>query len=143
LVSVYISASLKAQIEQEDRWHCCYCLTSQANSGIPMTFDHIRPRSKNGATSFENVCLACRTCNEYKSDLTEAEDPFTGGVFPLFNPRIQQWSKHFTWSLDTTKVEGVTAIGRATVIALRMNNPVIVAARYRWAISGWHPPESS
>lgn len=135
-MSAYISESLKAQIEQEDRQRCCYCLTSAANSGIPMTFDHIQPRSKSGATSFENVCLACRTCNEYKSDLTEAEDPLTGKVVPLFNPRTQQWLEHFTWNLDTTKVEGVTAIGRATVIALRMNNPVIVAARYRWAISG-------
>jgi hypothetical protein len=142
-VSAYISESLKARIEQEDRQRCCYCLTSEANSGILMTFDHIQPRSKGGATSFENVCLACRTCNEYKSDSTKAEDPLTGEVVLLFNPRTQQWSEHFTWSLDATKVEGVTAIGRATVVALRMNNPVIVAARYRWAISGWHPPENS
>jgi len=142
-VSAYISDSLKARIEQEERQRCSYCLTSEANSGIPMTFDHIQPRSKGGATSFENVCLACRTCNEYKSDSTEAEDPLMGKVVLLFNPRTQQWSEHFTWSLDATKVEGLTAIGRATVIALRMNNPVIVAARHRWAISGWHPPENS
>jgi hypothetical protein len=99
-----------------------------------MTFDHIQPRSKGGATSFENVCLACRTCNEYKSDLTEA-DPLTSELASLFNPRTQQWSEHFAWSLDATKVQGVTAIGQATVAALRMNNPVVVAARYRWAIN--------
>jgi hypothetical protein len=139
-VSAYISESLKAQIEQADRQRCCYCLTSEANSGIPMTFDHIQPRSKSGITSFENICLACRTCNEYKSDSTEAEDPLTGRVVSLFNPRIQKWSEHFIWSADATRVEGVTAIGRATMVALRMNNPVIVAARYRWVISGWHPP---
>jgi hypothetical protein len=45
-----------------------------------MTFDHIQLRSKDGATSFENVCLACRTCNEYKSDSTEAEDSLTGEI---------------------------------------------------------------
>ena len=66
-----------------------------------------------------------------------------GEAVLLFNPRTQQWSEHFTWSLDATKVEGLTASGRATIVALRMNNPVIVAARYRWAISGWHPPENS
>lgn len=138
-MSAYIPDGLKAQIEQEDRQRCCYCLTSEANSGISMTFDHIQPRSKGGATSFENVCLACRTCNEYKSNSTTAIDPLTGEMNPLFNPRTQQWSEHFTWSLDATKVEGLTAIGRATVTTLRMNNAVIVAARYRWAISGWHP----
>lgn len=105
-----------------------------------MSHDHILPRSKGGATSFENVCLACRSCNEFKSDLTEAHDPLTGKVVPLFNPRTQSWIDHFTWSFDSTKVEGLTAIGRAMIAALRMNHPTIVAARWRWAISGWHPP---
>jgi len=61
-VSTYIPESLKAQIEACDRHRCCYCLTSEANSGIPMTYDHILPSSKGGATTFENLCLACRTC---------------------------------------------------------------------------------
>lgn len=142
-MSAYISNGLKSQIQQTDRQRCCYCLTTGTNSGIPMTFDHIQPRSKGGATSFESVCLACRTCNEYKSDSTEAEDPLTGEVVSLFNPRTQQWPEHFTWSLDATRADGVTAIDRATVAALRMNNPVVVAARYRWAINGWHPPQDS
>lgn len=142
-MSAYIPDGLKSQIQQVDCRRCCYCLTTEANSGIPMTFDHIQPRSKGGVTSFENVCLACRTCNEYKSDSTEAGDPLTGEIVSLFNPRTQQWSEHFAWSLDATKVQGVTAIGRATVAALRMNNPVVVAARYRWAINGWHPPQDS
>jgi hypothetical protein len=105
-----------------------------------MSFDHIHPQSKGGNTSFENVCLACRSCNEYKSDLTEAQDPLTGEIVPLLNPRAQPWSEHFAWSLDATRVEGQTPTGRATIAALRMNNPVIVAARSRWVISGWHPP---
>jgi 5-methylcytosine-specific restriction endonuclease McrA len=80
-VSTYIPETLKAQIEEcdsealrrsADRHRCCYCLTSEANSGIPMTYDHILPRSKGGATTFENLCLACRTCNEYKSDTMQA-----------------------------------------------------------------------
>lgn len=139
-MSAYIPESLKTQIREGDRYRCCYCLTSEANSGLPMSFDHIQPQSKGGNTSFENVCLACRSCNEYKSDLTEAQDPLTGEIFPLFNPRAQQWSGHFAWSLDATRVEGQTPVGRATIAALRMNNPVIVAARSRWVISGWHPP---
>ncbi|MBD1867254.1 HNH endonuclease [Cyanobacteria bacterium FACHB-471] len=139
-MSAYISEYLKTQIRGCDRYRCCYCLTSEANSGLPMSFDHIHPQSKGGNTSFENVCLACRSCNEYKSDLTEAQDLLTGEIVPLFNPRTQQWSEHFAWSLDATRVEGQTPVGRATIAALRMNNSVIVAARSRWVISGWHPP---
>jgi hypothetical protein len=39
-----------------------------------------------------------------------------------------------------TKVEGTTAIGRETVVTLRMNHALIVAARRRWCAVGWHPP---
>jgi HNH endonuclease len=105
-----------------------------------MTHDHILPRSKGGDTSFQNLCLACRTCNEFKSDTTQANDPLTGVPVQLFNPRLQKWAEHFTWSFDSTKVEGLTATGRATIVVLRMNNAIIVSARWRWAISGWHPP---
>ncbi|MEW5859107.1 MAG: HNH endonuclease [Cyanobacteriota bacterium] len=139
-MSAYIPESLRNQIADSDRGRCCYCLTSEANSGIPMTHDHIQPVSKGGETSFENICLACRSCNEFKGDSTEAIDPLTGETVPLFNPRTQIWSDHFTWSPDSTRVEGLTVIGRATIVRLRMNNPVIIAARRRWAVSGWHPP---
>lgn len=105
-----------------------------------MTHDHTLPVSKGGETSFENICLACRSCNEFKSDSTEAIDPLTGQTVTLFNPRTQIWSDHFAWSPDSARVEGLTVIGRATIVCLRMNNPVIIAARRRWAVSGWHPP---
>ncbi|GAB4193000.1 MAG: hypothetical protein Fur006_37790 [Coleofasciculaceae cyanobacterium] len=51
-----------------------------------MTHDRIYPRSKGGETTFENVCLACRSCNEFKADSTEAIDPLTGETVSLFNP---------------------------------------------------------
>lgn len=139
-MSAYIPESLRNQIANSDRQRCCYCLTTEANSGISMTYDHIQPVSKGGETSFGNLCLACRSCNEFKSDATEAVDPLTGETVSLFNPRKQKWSEHFAWNFDSTRVEGITAIGRATIVRLRMNNQVIVVARRRWVVSGWHPP---
>ena len=139
-MSTYIPESLKKQITDNDKSRCCYCLTSEANSGIPMTYDHIQPVSQGGNTTFENLCLACRSCNEFKSDATESIDPLTGENVPLFHPRKQKWTDHFVWIADGTKVEGITTVGRATIIKLRMNNPVIIVARKRWVISGWHPP---
>ncbi len=65
-----------------------------------MTYDHINPRSKGGDTTFENICLTCRSCNEFKSDLTKVKDPPTGEIVSLFNPRTQKWTDHFSWSLD-------------------------------------------
>ena len=133
---------LRQAVAHQDQHRCAYCQTSQLNSGIPLTYDHIHPQSKGGSTTLENLCLACRTCNEYKSDVTQTLDPVTGDPAPLFHPRQQTWPTHFRWSNDGTQVEGLTPTGRATVIALRMNHPIIVAARRRWVFIGWHPPNS-
>ncbi|EGJ29614.1 MULTISPECIES: hypothetical protein [Moorena] len=40
----YIPISLKNEIDRQDRRYCCYCQTSEANSGIPLTYDHILPQ---------------------------------------------------------------------------------------------------
>lgn len=114
-MSTYISESLQTRIKNTDLYRCCYCLNSETNSGIHMTYDHIYASSKGGGAIFENVCLACRSCNEFKSNLTEVRDPLTREVVFLFNPRTQRWTDHFVWSFDSTKVGGLTAIGRATV----------------------------
>lgn len=139
--ALQISSQLKARVYQVDRARCAYCLTSEKNSGIPLTVDHIHPVSKGGETIFENICLACRSCNQYKADQVSAEDPLTGEKVSLFHPRTQLWAMHFAWSMDGTRIEGLTAIGRATIVALRMNEAVIVGARSRWVRGGWHPPE--
>jgi hypothetical protein len=135
-----IPPSMRQKLAEECRHRCSYCLMTEANTGIPMTVDHITPVSKGGETSPANLCLACYRCNEFKADQTEAEDPLTGEIVPLFNPRTQAWAEHFVWSPDGTRIIGLTAIGRATVVALQMNDALRVAARQRWVSVGWHPP---
>lgn len=105
-----------------------------------MAFDHIRPLSKGGETCFDNVCLACRSCNEFKGDSITALDILNQQVVPLFNPRTQIWRDHFAWSDDGTRVEGKTDVGRATILALQMNHEAVLTARKRWVSVGWHPP---
>ena len=93
---VAIPKKLKEEIDKTDQRYCCYCLTSEANSGIPLTYDHILPRFKGGEDIFANVCLACYTCKQFKSDLIRAIDPLTDQIVDLFNPRTQQWNEHFS-----------------------------------------------
>lgn len=92
-MATYLSDELRAAIERADRHRCAYCWTSEANSGVPLTHDHIQPRSKGGGTRFENLCLACRTCNEFKTDAVCAKDPLTGEYVPLFHPRQHLWKE--------------------------------------------------
>jgi hypothetical protein len=59
----------------------------------------------------------------------------------LFNPRQQRWREHFTWNQEGTTIIGLTAQGRATVIALKLNHSLIVVARSIWVGAGLHPLE--
>jgi hypothetical protein len=56
----------------------------------------------------------------------------------LFNPRTQVWAEHFHW--DGEQIVALTAIGRATVDALALNRPLILAIRQEEAARGRHPP---
>lgn len=137
---MYLPADLRKQLEDVDDHRCAYCQTTQANSGQPMVVDHILPETQGGDTAFHNLCFACRRCNEYKGAQTAAIDPLTGEMTPIFHPRHDRWQEHFAWDESTILLVGLTQNGRATIIALNINNPVIVAARRRWASVGWHPP---
>jgi hypothetical protein len=50
----------------------------------------------------------------------------------LFNPRAEKWNEHFRWSRDGTRLEGRTPQGRATVVALDVNNDLVRRARRLW-----------
>jgi hypothetical protein len=109
-------------------------------TGVSLSVDHIIPLAAGGPTVRENLWLACRPCNEFKGTQVQAVDPETGERVPLFNPRTQDWSEHFTWSADGTQVIGLTPVGRATVVALQLNRSMLVRARRRWVLVGLHPP---
>lgn len=121
--------------------NCCeYCLTAEMLSGARGEIDHVTPRARQGQSRAENLALACPACNGHKHACTHAVDSASGKRVPLFNPRQQKWSDHFAWNLDRTEIIGLTAIGRATVAALQMNDPLIVTARALWASIHAHPP---
>ena len=120
---------------------CCeYCRTAEANTGQTMQIDHIHP---NGGDDVDNLCLSCWNCNNHKREATQAVDPSTGEIVPLFNPREDRWENHFEWIEQATRIQGKTASGRATVVRLKMNRPAIIVARQRWVAGGFHPPNEN
>lgn len=136
-----ISKELRERIRQEAGNRCGYCLTAQQYLYVPLEIDHLIPSASEGGDAPENLWLACRSCNGFKGKRTSAPDPKTGKYVPLFNPRKQQWNRHFRWSADFTEVIGKTACGRATTVALQLNNKQAVETRRLWVSVGWHPPK--
>ncbi|MCB0110838.1 MAG: HNH endonuclease [Caldilineaceae bacterium] len=128
----------KVAVQAQNR--CGYCQSHQQYVPWRLEIEHITPISKGGTDNEENLWLACRACNSYKSDQTSAEDPLTGETVQLYNPRTQVWQQHFRWSEDGVLMIGITECGRATIVALNLNNLIAVTVRRNWVSAGWHPP---
>ena len=139
--SDYIPVELRRRVAEQARHRCGYCLTQEVVIGRPMEIDHLVPRSLGGLTTEGNLWLACSLCNDHKSNRLLIVDPETGINVRIFNPRQQEWAEHFAWSEGATRIDGTTAIGRATVAALHLNRPSLVLARRLWVAAGWHPPQ--
>ncbi len=139
----YISDAVRLRVREAAGDRCGYCLSHQRYVLGPHEVEHLVPLAAGGTDDEDNLWLACARCNRFKGAQTEANDPLTGEVHPLFNPRRQRWDAHFRWVLGGERVEGVTPLGRATIEALRMNHPHTVAIRRNWILAGWHPPSST
>jgi 5-methylcytosine-specific restriction endonuclease McrA len=128
------------RVHERAAYQCEYCQTGQRVTGQAMHVEHINP---NGGDDLDNLCLSCASCNLSKARVTSAADPETGEVVPLFNPRTQMWTEHFEWTPDGAVIRGLSPVGRATVVRLRMNLTRLVEARKVWARSGEHPPDGT
>ncbi len=105
-----------------------------------LQIDHIQPVAKGGSDDIENLCLACKLCNQHKWTKTHGIDLDTGQEIALFHPRQQRWSERFAWREEGAELCGLTACGRATISALSLNNELAIIVRRNWIKAGWHPP---
>jgi hypothetical protein len=126
---------------RERAGNCCeYCRLPQDSQEATFHVDHVLPRSHGGPTVLQNLALACVACSLRKAARRYARDPRTGKQVPLFDPRRERWSDHFAFT-KRWKVRGRSPVGRATVEALGINRPAIVAIRTELALLERFPPE--
>ncbi|MDM3848292.1 MAG: HNH endonuclease signature motif containing protein [Aphanizomenon gracile PMC638.10] len=133
-----IPSSLRQLVMQRAKFRCEYCCLSQAGQAATFHIDHIIPVVAGGATTSDNLALACVSCSLRKSARQTVTDPETKKEVSIFNPRQQVWTENFRW--DDVRVVGLTATGRGTVEALKMNRPMMLAIRGEEELLGRHPP---
>jgi hypothetical protein len=133
-----IPAHLRRLVIERGRGRCQYCGLSQEGQEAQFHIDHVVPRVNSGPTVLENLALACVSCSLHKAARQTAPDPETVADVPLFNPVSDHWDEHLRW--EGVRIIGLTPTGRATVAALRMNRPLIVAIREEEILHGRHPP---
>ncbi len=130
--------ALALVVWQRASGRCEYCQLSQENHDLPFEVDHIIAEHHEGLTRAGNLCLACFACNRHKGPNVAGVDSKTKKITPLFNPRKHKWSRHFQW--DGPKLVGLTPIGRATIIALKINLNHRVDLRSGLIKEGVFPP---
>jgi len=101
-----MNEALRQMARQRAASRCEYCrLPDFAPALEPFHLEHITARQHGGATEPENLAWACHRCNLHKGTNLSAIDPDSQEHFKMNGARIQ----------------GTTAIGRATVWLLQMN----------------------
>jgi hypothetical protein len=116
---------------------CEYCGISQAGQVATFHIDHVVPVVAGGQTTPDNLALACVSCSLRKGARQRLADPQTEARVSIFNPRQQEWKEHFAW--NDVELSGLTATGRATVAALDLNRPIMIAIRAEEKLLGRHP----
>ena len=68
-------------IKARDGHRCGYCLVNRGT-----TVDHILPKSRGGAETWENLVAACERCNQAKADRTP-EEAGMKLLLPVYEPK--------------------------------------------------------
>ena len=138
-----ISETTRRAVADRAGQRCEYCQCPGGYSPGPFSIEHIAPRALGGSDEIDNLAWACMGCNGHKAVAIIANDPTSGELAPLFNPRTQVWRDHFAWSDDALFFIGLTPCGRATVARLMLNRMNVVNLRRILREAELHPPAMS
>lgn len=89
----------KSMIYKRDENKCQYCGSTRG-----LTLDHVIPRSKGGKDTWENLVVACSSCNTKKGDklleqtgmklLKQPKRPFNKILFNLNKSNVKEWKDY-------------------------------------------------
>jgi hypothetical protein len=127
-----MAATLYYLVAARAEHRCEFCQAPEAVFNQRFSIDHIIPRALGGSDTFDNLALACDACNGHKYKKQMAVDKARKKPVRLFNPRRDKWERHFYWNSTKTQIIGRTAIGRATINALKLNCKRQIVARALW-----------
>jgi HNH endonuclease len=121
------------------RHRCEYCHAPESIFNAVLEVEHIIPVVLGGSDNEDNLALACRSCNGFKGSRSGYIDIESGQVERFYYPRQDRWEEHFLVRSESSEILALTAIGRATIIGLKMNSRAQLTARQFWIQLGLFP----
>ncbi|MDE3058435.1 MAG: HNH endonuclease [Bacteroidota bacterium] len=100
-LSLYIRVPYKKiilsrkNILRRDGHRCQYC----GRGDLPLTIDHVTPRSRGGEETWENLVCACVQCNNKKGDRTP-EEALMQLIRKPIRPNHVTFIRHFVGNVD-------------------------------------------
>jgi hypothetical protein len=100
-------------VRKRAQYRCEYCLLHEDDADfLAAHVEHIVARQHGGTDDPDTLCDACPECNW-------AKGPNLSGIlrrilYPLFNPRRQNWARHFSWNY--TSLVGKTVLSAISYI---------------------------
>lgn len=128
-----------AQVALRAEHRCEYCHAPEAVFNFPFEVEHIFPVVLGGSDEASNLALSCRSCNLRKATHLRGIDPESQESVLLFHPRRDGWVEHFRAEPQTGEIQGLTPVGRATIVRLDVNSESQKAARRQWLRLGLFP----
>jgi 5-methylcytosine-specific restriction endonuclease McrA len=122
-----VNRGLRRRVRDRAGDRCEYSHMPARLDPTPVQIDHVIAKQHRGKSAFTNLAQICALCNRYKGPNVAGVDPRTRQLSRLFDPRRDEWRKHFVWRSAT--LLGLTRIGRTTIAVLVINGPRRVAAR--------------
>ena len=130
-----MQTAIREFVRQRAGNRCEYCRLPQlAAPYFSFHIEHIRAQQHGGTDEPANLALACPDCNAKKGPNVATISSETGGLIELYDPRRFRWDDHF--AIVGPEIVGITAIGRATVQLLDMNEPERLAVRAQLIAEG-------
>jgi hypothetical protein len=143
LSTTYIPAKLRQQVIARAEHLCGYCFIHEDDTFFGCEVDHIISEKHGGATSEENLALACLTCNRNKGSDVASLVPQADALVRFFNPRRDFWSAHSRLGSDGITLLPLTDIGEATARILGFNTSERLLERHALHRVGRYPSRAA
>ena len=121
------------------RHRCEYCRAPESIFNAVLEVEHIIPIALGGSDNENNLALACRSCNGFKGSRSGYIDIESSQEERFYHPRQDLWEEHFSVESALSEILALTAIGRVTIVGLKMNSRAQLTAREFWIQLGLFP----
>jgi hypothetical protein len=136
-MSQRFSTTIRQLVALRANYRCEYCRKPDMVANFKFHIEHIIGRQHGGSDHPDNLAYACSNCNWKKGPNISTVLSENGPIVSLFNPRTENWFKHFT--VEHGVIYAQTDVGEGTLRLLDFNSIERILERKELVDAGAYP----